>query len=104
MNSENKKLYVLMSLLRGNWRNAFYVECKNCPFGQNCGGFLLTTEPEGSPILYSVSEFEKQTGETVDKTECVAVIDRTAFESLFDRWIVWNVSDKNSCSVRQIKQ
>ena len=103
MNNAKSPLYPFLSLTRGSWRNAFYIECNTCPYGNgNCTGYLLTTDTEGAPLLMSVLYFEKATGEKVDKNECAAVISKEAFESLFNRWLVWNVNNPKACSVLQL--
>lgn len=105
MNEIRSPLYPFLSLTRGSWRNAFYIECNTCPYGNgngNCNGYLLTTNTEGAPLLMPVLYFEKATGEKVDKTECVAVISKEAFESLFNRWLVWNVNNPKACSILQL--
>ena len=45
--------------------------------------------------------FEKMTGDKVDKFECAAIIAKEAFEKLFHSWLVWNVTDPNTCSILQ---
>lgn len=103
MNQTKSPLYPFLSLTRGSWRNAFYIECHSCPYGNGtCNGYLLTTDTEGAPLLLSVLYFEKATGEKIDKTECAAVISKEAFESLFNRWLVWNVNDPKACSILQL--
>lgn len=103
MQQNKSVLYFFLSLTRGSWRNAFYLECPVCPYGKDsCGGYLLTTDTEGAPVIFPVTYFEKITGEKVDKNECAAVITKEAFESLFNRWLLWNVSNSKSCGVLQI--
>ena len=55
---ENKKdaFYFFISLSRGNWRNAMFIECKNkcC---DNCKGFLMISDTEGIPVFYPVTQF-----------------------------------------------
>lgn len=103
MNEIPSPLYPFLSLTRGSWRNAFYIECKSCPYAiDNCQGYLLTTDTEGAPLLLSVRFFEKATGEKIEKEECAAVIGKDAFESLFNRWLVWNINDKKTCSILQL--
>ena len=101
--SRQPMLYQFFSLIRGSWRNAFYIECKSCPYGNsNCKGYLLTTDTEGTPLILSAENFEKTTGEKIDKFECAAIISREAFESLFNRWLVWNINDTKACSILQL--
>lgn len=103
MNEIKSPLYPFLSLTRGSWRNAFYIECNTCPYDNgNCNGYLLTTDTEGAPLLMPVLYFEKATGEKIDKTECAAVISKEAFESLFNRWLVWNVNNSKACSILQL--
>lgn len=97
------KLYSFLSLTRGSWRNAFYIECTSCPYGNlGCQGYLLTTDTNGTPLLISVQEFERSSNEKIDKEECAAVITREAFESLFNRWLVWNITNTKDCSIMQL--
>lgn len=97
-------LYGFLHLVRGNWRNALYIECGPCPYAMSCSsGYLLTTDLNGVPILFDVQRFEALTGETVDKQECVGIISKVMFDSLFDRWLLWNVDDPQSCAIRQLQ-
>ena len=96
-------LYQFLSLTRGSWRNAFFIDCIDCTSeNSQCDGYLLTTDAEGAPFILSVPYFEKATGDKIDKFECAAIISKVAFESLFDRWLVWNVTDKKACSILQL--
>jgi len=56
---------------------------------------------EGVPMLYPVSLFEEKADVVVDKTECAAVIGRETFETVYDRWLLWNVSDRSNCGICQ---
>lgn len=82
--SNNSNLYRFLKLTRGTWRNAFYIECPVCSYKKSdCYGYLLTTNAEGTPIILSVSYFEKITGDKVDKSECAAIITKEAFAKMF---------------------
>lgn len=97
------KLYSFLSLTRGSWRNAFYIECTSCPYrNRECHGHLLTTDTDGTPLLISVQDFESSLNETIDKNECAAVITREAFETLFNRLLVWNITNTKDCSIVQL--
>lgn len=96
-------LYRFLNLTCGSWRNAFYVDCIQCPYENcHCTGHLLTTDAEGAPLLLSVPHFEKMTGDKVDKFECAAIITKETFESLYYRWLSWNVTKPKECSILQI--
>lgn len=96
-------LYRFLNLTCGSWRNAFYVDCIQCPYENcHCTGHLLTTDAEGAPLLLSVPHFEEMTGDKVYKFECAAIITKEAFESLYYRWLSWNVTKPKECSILQI--
>ncbi len=105
MTEKDNPLYIFLSLSRGSWRNTVYVECTACPYKKNiCKGHLLICDTEGAPLLLSVEAFEKMTGDFVDKNECVGIISRPIFESLFNRWLVWNINNPKECSILQLIQ
>lgn len=96
-------LYQFLTMACGSWRNAFFVDCIDCPYGDShCGGHLLTADAEGAPLILPVPYFEKVTGDKVDKFECTAIISRESFENLFHQWLVWNVAKPKECRILQI--
>lgn len=101
MKTQQNAFYLFLSLARGSWRNAIFIECKN-KCSKECAGWLMTTDTEGVPMLYPVSLLEEKADVVVDKTECAAVISRETFETVYDRWLLWNVSDKSECSICQV--
>lgn len=103
MSDNSNLLYQFFKLTKGSWRNAFYVDCINCPYKNNhCNGYLLTTDANGTPLILPVPIFEKATGDMVDKFECAAIINRQAFETLFSKWLEWNIASANECSILQL--
>ena len=100
-----KSLYRFLNLVDGSWRNAVYVECGNCtvPSG-TCSSHLLAIDCDGSPQLYAVHQFQAETGELIEKEECVAVIPRRVFECLYSRWILWNISEVSTCTTKQLAE
>ncbi len=103
MPEQSHPLYMFLSLSRGSWRNAVYIECNACPYKKSkCHGHLLICDTEGIPVLFSVDTFEKLTADFVDKSECVGIITRQTFESLFNRWLVWNINKPKECSILQL--
>lgn len=94
-----------MRAAQGDWRNAVYIACSSCPYsGQGCGGYLLSANTDGVPILFPLPLFEELTGETVDKDECAGVLTRQAFEALYHMWLIWNTKTKDHCSIKQVLQ
>ena len=60
----SKTLYQFLQSTQGSWRNAFYVDCIECPYGRtDCRGHLLTANAEGAPLLLPILLFEKMTGD-----------------------------------------
>ena len=100
MKTQQNAFYLFLSLARGSWRNAIFIDCKN-KCSKECAGWLMTADTEGVPMLYPVSLFEEKADVVVDKAECAAVISRETFETVYDRWLLWNVSDKSDCSICQ---
>ncbi len=103
MEAECINLYSFLRLVRGNWRNAVFIECNFCPCDKSdCGNHLLTTDSDGRPKLIPVNLFERLTGECVVQDECAVVIQRDAFENLYHHWLLWNTESAKECSILQL--
>lgn len=101
METKQNAFYLFLSLTRGNWRNALYIECKNkCK--PDCKGYFMISDTEGVPMFYPVSVFEDKTKEIIDVNECSGILGKHAFESIYNRWLIWNVADKNNCYIPQV--
>ncbi len=96
-------LYDFLSSVKGNWRNAIFVECHDCPYTDSlCRGYLLTATCDCRPVLFSVNCFEELTSEPIIKEECTGVINRQAFENLYMKWLKWNIDNPKECSILQL--
>lgn len=96
-------LYPFLNAAKGNWRNAVFVECGSCPYGtKNCGEFLMVMDAQGHPILFPVGSFHGITGQVVDKEECLAVLKRTEFETLYALLLKWQTASSEECALRQL--
>lgn len=96
-------LYRFLNLVDGNWRNAVYLECGACPFNLQCNNdYLLTVDYNGTPILYSVCHFQKETGEHVEKAECAAILHRNVFEQLYSKWFLWYFPRHYRCHIHRL--
>lgn len=96
-------LYPFLHAARGSWRNSIFIACNSCPYGKPpCGGFLMAMDAEGRPILLSVEEFTRVTGQAVDKEECAGVLRRTDFEALYFIWLEWQVAAPLECAIAQL--
>lgn len=103
MTTESNAFYIFLSLTRGNWRNALFIECKN-KCNPDCKGYFMISDTEGLPFLYPVSLFEIKSKESIDVNECSGILSKQVFESTYNRWLLWNVADKNKCSIQQIME
>ena len=92
------KIYSFLRAVRGNWRNAIFVscDCGNCMCGRTtpCSGFLLAVDECGQVMLLSAEDIQRLSGETVDSSECIAILSRRAFE--------WHTPEPSACALRQL--
>lgn len=97
-------LYSFLHAARGNWRNALYIGCRDCPYNRDprCTGFLLAMDTGGRPILIPVELLRQASGETIDIDECLASLDRRGFEALYGRLIEWTVSSPGACPLLEL--
>ena len=104
MKKDNVKLYQFLKASFGNWRNAIFIDCNNCPFDKEipCNGFLFAIGSDAIPILITVDMFYAQSGEHVDKQECIAIVDRCLFEQFYSLWLAWNIDSPTSCILSQL--
>ncbi len=104
----SNQVLALCALLRasgGNWRNAVWIECDFCPYGRTlCTGYLLTIDRDGNPITFSADRFRQLTEEAPQKEECVAVLKRSAFETLYSVWLTWKIDNPWECSLLQLEK
>ena len=90
-------IYTFLNAVQGNWRNAVYVECGDTTCRRSCCGFLLTFDRDRKAVLLPVDLIQKLTGQMADKSECIAIITREKFESLFSVWLTWFLERENEC-------
>ncbi|SHO54172.1 hypothetical protein [Anaerocolumna xylanovorans] len=102
---KQNSLYFFLQAVKGDWRNAIFIECGTCPYGYSlCGGYLLAMDSEGRPLLVSADEFRKQTNEDIQKEECRSIWKRSDFETLYSLWLIWQTDSVRECSVLQLIQ
>ena len=103
MDNQIVKFYDFLRAAGGNWRNSLWIKCTFCPYGNPlCAGHLLTMDRDGSPVLFPVLQFQHLTGETLDKEECIAVLDCQDFEKLYFTYLLWKVNGLRECSLLQL--
>lgn len=97
--------YRFLKSTMGNWRNAVYIECGDCPISKLCcSSHLFTIDADGSPLIIPVPIFQKMTGELIDESECIGVLDKTAFDCLYQMWLVWHTDSTDRCSILELLQ
>lgn len=106
MNQHPCSFYPFLRAVQGNWRNALFIQCgcAACPreVSQSCQGYLLAADAEGKPLLASVSEIGRLTGESVEAAECCGVLERQAFEAAYCQYIEWHTESSRECALMQL--
>ncbi len=104
MKKDKCTVYPFMEAVKGNWRNALFVECSFCPYGktEKCEGHMVTADAEGKLIVMAVSEFQSKTGQQVEKAECKGSIERRAFLAAFPLYLEWHTETVKTCAILQI--
>ena len=80
-------MYDFLSSCGGNWRNAIFVSCS-----------------QGTPLVVCVQRFEGLSGQKIDPSECAGRLSRSAFESLYARYLLWQLDSDRQCALRQLDQ
>lgn len=100
---EVAELYHFLKCVKGNWRNAIYIECYNCPYSSlMCSGYLLTADAELKPVLYPIKKLCEMTDDVISKEECIGIVDRNVFDSLYYSWLLWNTQTTKECCIRKM--
>lgn len=104
MADKSSLLYSFLHAVCGNWRNALYIGCRDCPHGRErrCAGFLLAMDTGGRPILMPVELLRKVSDESIDVDECIATLGRGGFEALYGRLIEWTASSPDACPLLEL--
>ncbi len=95
------RLFPFYKAVGGNWRNAIYISCtcSQCPYTASglCGGYLLSANSDGVPMIVSARQYGAVTGEIVEPSECRGQITRQAFEAAYAQYILWQLSETGHC-------
>ena len=97
-------LYKFLRASQGNWHNSIFIKCEHCQYGnaQACNGFLLSVEASGTPIIVPVDMVAELEHMPIDEQDCIAVIQREAFERLFAQWLLWQCVVQTKCPFEQM--
>lgn len=104
MDQINRNLYELLFNCKGNWRNAIYIPCGPClhPCKVDRSGCLAAIRQDGAPLLVSIQDFEKETGERIDPGDCIGTLNKDAFSSLFSRYLTWEMTSSEQCPMEYL--
>ncbi len=97
------KWYPFLQAVRGNWRNALFINCSNCPYRQQpCPGFFLAADAEGKPLIVPVGAFQEITGQKIEPEECHGSLSRQVFEDAFSLYLEWYTASTEKCPLWQL--
>ena len=65
MEMKTQQLTTFLSSCRGNWRNTIYIRD-----AASDGGYLMTADRDGVPLLVELRTLSRLMGEAIDPTEC----------------------------------
>ena len=104
MDQIKRNVYELLFSCKGNWRNAIYIPCGPCPHPckVECSGCLAAIRQDGTPLLVSIQDFEKETGEQIDPGDCIGTLNKHAFSSLFSRYLIWEMTSSEQCPMEYL--
>lgn len=103
MRQNGCKWYFFLQAVRGNWRNALFISCSDCPYRQrSCSGFLLAADADGKPLVMPVDVFRKMSGQQPDKDECCGSISWQTFETAFALYLEWHTATAENCPLWQL--
>lgn len=97
-------LCAFLTACGGNWRNTIFISCQSCPYlsAPDCAGYLLAVDSVGRPVIVEAARFCQLSKLDIDSSECRGHLDRQAFEDVFARFLVWQVSASHQCPLKQL--
>lgn len=104
MKQRTCNIYPFLEAVRGNWRNAVFLDCTSCPYGrtEECKGHLVTADAEGKLIVMPVFLFQRWTGQQVEKEECMGILEQEAFVRAFPLYLEWHTVSDETCLLLQL--
>ena len=98
--------YPFMKAVRGNWHNAMYLPCRYCTCTQkpHCEGFLMTADADGQLLLAPIEEIRSLTGEDIEPGDCLGVLEKRVFETLYSLYLEWHTLSSSGCPLLQLYQ
>ena len=97
MEMKTQQLTTFLSSCRGNWRNTIYIRD-----AASDGGYLMTADRDGVPILAELSTLSRLMGEAIDPTECRGQLPQDVFEDVYAQYLLWHMSSPQEHSLRAL--
>ena len=104
MRKSSYSIFDFLKDCQGNWRNTVFILCRSCghPCANQRRGCLLTADAEGRPRAICVSRFEAATGQRVEGPDCIGILSKHAFASVFQSYLTWSCNDPEACCLRDL--
>lgn len=82
-----------------SWHNALYIECGHChrAIRSRCCDLLCVFDESAQPLLIPKHDAELLWQTTIDKGDCLAVLNRTVFVELYKSWLFGHLVDPSAC-------
>ena len=97
MNTITQQISNFLFSCGGNWRNTLFIR-DSAPGG----GYLMTADRDGMPLLMEVSAFNQLTGGSLDTAECCGELALSAFETVYAKYLLWRCPSAQEHSLRSI--
>lgn len=97
MNAMTQQLNSFLSSCRGNWRNALFIRDS-----EQSGGYLMTADRDGTPVLMEMGMFCRLTGQSIDPEECRSIMAQNVFEDIYAQYLLWRLPSAQEHSLRAL--
>ena len=97
MEMKTQQLTTFLSSCRGNWRNTIYIRD-----AASDGGYLMTADRDGVPLLVEMRTLSRLMGEAIDPTECRGQLPQDVFEDVYAQYLLWHMSSPQEHSLRAL--
>ena len=97
MEMKTQQLATFLSSCRGKWRNTIYIRD-----AASDGGYLMTADRDGVPLLVELRTLSRLMGEAIDPTECRGQLSQDVFEDVYAQYLLWHMSSPQEHSLRAL--
>jgi len=97
MEMKTQQLATFLSSCRGNWRNTIFIHD-----AASDGGYLMTADRDGVPLLVELRTLSRLMGEAIDPTECRGQLPQDVFEDVYAQYLLWHMSSPQEHSLRAL--